>query len=650
MDRRSYRERLYATFAETDLEATEKIDHALQIGAEYLDLPLGFLTRIDDDVQTIVQSVGDHELLQPGETCPLDDAYCRRTVELDGPLAVQNVEESPAIAEQAAEHFDLGTYIGAKVHVEEELYGTVCFAAATEREQGFSESETLFLEVLAGQIGQTLQQREYEETLRERNERLQREKQRFEGIAEASFDIIFRVGRDGKFTYISAAIERVLGYEPGNIVGRQFDDIVAEESVDDAAQAFARVLDGEATESVEIDFVDAAGEPVVVEVNATPTRADGDVVGIQGVGRDITARKERERELALKTRAMDEANIGISIADATEPDDPLVYVNRGFERLTGYDAAEVIGRNSRFLQGEATSDESIRTMSEHIANQEPVSVEMVNYRNDGTPFWNQIRLSPIENDDGEVTQWLGFQTDVTERKRSEQLIELLNRVLRHNLRNDLNALLGYGGLLAEESHGDTVDIGTRIRRISNRLVDLSEQARTLETTARQERRPERLDPAAVIDDALDTHRDDYPAATVAVSIETDRALCVGAEFEAALAELVDNAFSHNPKPAPRVTITAEDDGDWLEVTVADDGSGIEEMEARVIASGEESALEHGSGLGLWLVNWIVTRYGGSFQVEPRSSGQGSVATIRLPAVEEGTQLSAAERGPTVLFR
>ncbi len=650
MSGRSHRERLYATFADTDLTTDEKIRRALEIGSEYFDLPIGYLARIEGTTQEIVDSVGSHELLQPGETCPLEDAYCRKTVKMDRPLAVRDAVESSDIATRAVERFGLGTYIGAQVHVEGDLYGTVCFADETGRDESFSETGRLFLELIAEQVGKALERRKHERALRERNERLEREKQRFEAIAEASFDMLFRVGADGEFTYVSSAVERVLGYSPDDLVGVPFDEVVTDDSVDDAATAFARVLDGEPVEALELAFFDTEGETVAVEVNATPTRVNGDIVGVQGVGRDVTARKERERELWLKTRAMDEATIGISIADATQPDNPLVYVNRGLERLTGYDAEELLGQNSRLLQGEATSEETIQTLREHIDDERPVSVETINYRKDGTPFWNQVRISPIENEGGEVTQWVGFQTDITSRKRTEQLIQLLNRVLRHNLRNELNALLGYGGLLVEGAHNDDASVGRRIRRVSSRLVDLSEQVRDLETAARQERRPERLDPAAVIADAVDDGREAFPEATVDVTVRTDRDVCVGTEVETAVDELVENALVHNPAPDPWVGIEATDDGEWVEVTVADDGPGIEDIEARVIAKGEESALEHGSGLGLWLVNWIVTRYGGSFQIDTRSGEDGSVATVRLPAIDEDTPVSEVERGPTVLFR
>jgi PAS domain S-box-containing protein len=122
----------------------------------------------------------------------------------------------------------------------------------------------------------------------------------------------------------------------------------------------------------------------------------------------------------LKISAMDAAPVGITLTDPALPDNPLVYVNDAFERMTGYEEAEVLGRNCRFLQGERTSERAVGRLREAIETVDPVSVELVNYRRDGTPFWNRVDVAPLRDGTGEVTNYVGFQTDVTERKRAER--------------------------------------------------------------------------------------------------------------------------------------------------------------------------------------------------------------------------------------
>ncbi len=123
--------------------------------------------------------------------------------------------------------------------------------------------------------------------------------------------------------------------------------------------------------------------------------------------------------LRLAQLTMDEAPVGITVADPTEPDEPLIYVNGAFERLTGYGKHETLGRNCRFLQGEGTDPETVATVREAIDDERPVSVELRNYRKSGEPFWNRLEIAPIRDDGGDVTHLVGFQSDVTERKEIE---------------------------------------------------------------------------------------------------------------------------------------------------------------------------------------------------------------------------------------
>jgi PAS domain S-box-containing protein len=125
----------------------------------------------------------------------------------------------------------------------------------------------------------------------------------------------------------------------------------------------------------------------------------------------------------VKERAMDEAPVGITIADASLPDDPLVYVNDAFVRMTGYSKEFALGRNCRFLQGEDTQQEPIAEMAKAVDEEVPVTVELRNYRQDGEQFWNEVTIAPLRNERGEVTHFVGFQADVTDRKQAELAVE-----------------------------------------------------------------------------------------------------------------------------------------------------------------------------------------------------------------------------------
>ncbi|EFW91596.1 bacterio-opsin activator [Haladaptatus paucihalophilus DX253] len=146
-------------------------------------------------------------------------------------------------------------------------------------------------------------------------------------------------------------------------------------------------------------------------------------------------------ELDLKERAINEAPVGITIADAESGDQPLLYVNEAFEELTGYDFDEVQGHNCRFLQGEHSDADAVAAMRDAIDAEEPVSVELLNYRKDGTEFWNRVDIAPIRDETGTVTHFVGFQTDISERKRAEEAAHHRATELEHLLER-IEGLLG----------------------------------------------------------------------------------------------------------------------------------------------------------------------------------------------------------------
>ena len=144
-----------------------------------------------------------------------------------------------------------------------------------------------------------------------------------------------------------------------------------------------------------------------------------DVTGT-GVSHEASVASTDDVDEALKTRTMDESPVGITIADATEPDMPLVYVNAAFERITGYSPEYALGRNCRFLQGPETRDEPVAKMRTAIENGAATTVELRNYRRNGDLFWNEVTIAPLRDDEGHVTHYVGFQREVTRRKHAEQ--------------------------------------------------------------------------------------------------------------------------------------------------------------------------------------------------------------------------------------
>ena len=184
--------------------------------------------------------------------------------------------------------------------------------------------------------------------------------------------------------------------------------------------------------------------------------AQGRALLMSGTHHDVTERRRAGEMLRLQELAIDAATNAILIVDAQAHDYPVVHMNRAFERTTGYRADEVIGRNCRFLQREDRDQPDLGRLREAIAAGEETSVLLRNYRKDGTLFWNNIHISPLRNDDGVVTHFVGIQSDVTEIKQYEAELEYranydgLTGLANKNLLNDR---LAHAISLTERSAG-----------------------------------------------------------------------------------------------------------------------------------------------------------------------------------------------------
>ncbi|MDI9641844.1 PAS domain S-box protein [Geitlerinema splendidum] len=141
--------------------------------------------------------------------------------------------------------------------------------------------------------------------------------------------------------------------------------------------------------------------------------------------------KHIENRLHLLERAIAASPDGIVISDANAPDCPLIYVNPGFENITGYTASEIIGLNCRFLQGEDRQQPELEQLRNAVRTGQECCLTLRNYRRDGSLFWNELRIAPVRDEGGNLTHFIGVQRDITERKRAEEL-ERQSQVLRHS--------------------------------------------------------------------------------------------------------------------------------------------------------------------------------------------------------------------------
>ncbi|UCC81065.1 MAG: SpoIIE family protein phosphatase [Candidatus Zixiibacteriota bacterium] len=161
---------------------------------------------------------------------------------------------------------------------------------------------------------------------------------------------------------------------------------------------------------------------------------------VKASAHELLQNKPFKYQLNLKDRALASSAEGITIADATIQGFPLIYVNRGFEKLTGYSADYACGTNCRFLQGKDTDPLAVEEIRRALKEKRECVVEILNYRKNGEPFWNRLSITPIINNAGVVTHFVGIQSDVTARRKAEDALRISNAKLEHAnnlIRSDL---------------------------------------------------------------------------------------------------------------------------------------------------------------------------------------------------------------------
>ncbi|MGB8317835.1 MAG: PAS domain S-box protein [Ignavibacteriaceae bacterium] len=180
-------------------------------------------------------------------------------------------------------------------------------------------------------------------------------------------------------------------------------------------------------------------------------------------------------ELLLRNRALNFAMNGIVITDPNQTDNPIIFCNKAFEKITGYKACEVIGKNCRFLQGTETLKEDIKIIRDAISKMKECKVVLINYKKDGTKFWNELSISPVFDESGNLKNFIGIQSDITERieaeatlKRSEQKF----RSIIENLDNGI-VLTNEEGVIIEwnKKHEEIMGIAAR-EMLGNYLWDI----------------------------------------------------------------------------------------------------------------------------------------------------------------------------------
>ena len=381
--------------------------------------------------------------------------------------------------------------------------------------------------------------------------------------------------------------------------------------------------------------------------------------------RAVTTRRKPARAAAkalapevdawLKAAAPDVADDGIVISDATTPDAPIVYVSPSFERLVGYPAEEILGTNCRMVQGPGTDRETVKQIAIALQEGRVFQGEILNYRKDGTAFWNFLRIAPIRDASGKVTHHVGTQSDVTElhqaRERERELVDAvahasrvrtvaaLGASLAHEVNQPLAAIVANAEAalryLESCNTGEIREALAAIRDDARRAGEIILRAHRL--VRKQPVAPEPVDAARVAREVLAFTRVRLRHAGVEARLDCPvalpRVLADPVQLYQALLNLVVNAIDAmegNPPESPRtLAIAAEGEDGGVRIRVTDSGHGADDETLARMAQTFHTTKARGTGLGLLVTRSLVEAHGGRLDVA-RNAGRGLTFTIHLP--------------------
>jgi len=600
-----YRRQLLEIMADAETTAAEKTQQLLELGRERLGTDSGHLVKIDrENERHEVVSVIGSGIISEGVS-DLSTTYCRRTIESPNVLDVHNVPEAGWEDDSAYREFGLGCYIGQKVLVADELYGTVCFASERPRETAFDRGETEFVGVLAQCFARLLEKR--------------RRRKQAETVFDHTQDALFLVDvtRTDEFRIrrVNSVYEELTGVSATELRGKTLREVVGDEWEVVLEEHYRNCVEQaepiEYEERLQVDSQDR-----IWQTKLAPVVEDGDVVQLVGATRDITDQKEREKQLKSRTRAMEKAPVGITISDPNREDNPLSYVNEYFVEQTGYSKDEALGRNCRFLQGERTDPEPIETMRAAVASGEPTSVELRNYRKDGTEFWNRVDIAPLFDEDGSLIDFVGYQQEVTEEveykrqleRQNERLDEFVSLV-SHDLRNPLTVAKVRLDLVREECDSKHLEA---LETAHERMEELVENLLPLVRQGKQVVEPERISLGRLAEETWNH----VVTGDATLVVDTDRYVeADSARLTRLLENLLRNAIEHGGDVST-VTVGDLDDGFY----VADDGDGVPEADREQIFEDGYTTSSEGTGLGLSIVAEIVDDHDWAMAVTESADG------------------------------
>ncbi|WP_138004502.1 PAS domain-containing sensor histidine kinase [Halalkalirubrum salinum] len=430
-------------------------------------------------------------------------------------------------------------------------------------------------------------------------------------------------------------VDRVLPVDDSALVSTQFVDHLHPDDRDIVTTALASIAEGSVcVTEVEYRFL-TNQDPHIWLRSRLASDPTSEINGCLVSSVDITP---STRATTVRQRVNDRFKQLVESTDDvvwmyTADWEQLLFINSVYESVWEQPLERLEAEPMSFLEVVHPADRE-RTMDAmgRLSAGIPIDIEFRIQPDPNRTRWVWAQGQPIF-EDGTVSRVGGFVRDITRRRQRSHHLDVIDRVLRHNLRNDLNVILGYAEVAAERNDDTVAAAIDRIRNTSERLLETVEKQREIVDVLTRRTEQRQLELVDVATTAVEMIRCEHDNGQFDVSCPASAPAVAVPMIEEAIAELVQNAATYAGVNEPIVDISVEQADGFVVVSIADRGPTIPEQEIAVLT--EPSAhgpLYHGSGLGLWFVYCVVDLSGGSIDFSKRDRG-GNRITIRLPAAD-----------------
>jgi len=313
---------------------------------------------------------------------------------------------------------------------------------------------------------------------------------------------------------------------------------------------------------------------------------------------------------------------GVFVLDA---DDQIVDVNPQARETIATETTELVGRP--FADAFASSPAIVETVTGATATSDQLSIT-----ENGEQCHYEVTVSPIEDSfDNTIGRTAVFNDITTQVEREHDLDlmrQVLSRVLRHNMRNELQVVQGGTAILASDLDGQHQDLAQKAHTGAESLVSLSDKARGIEELVETDQAIRELDIIPQVQDAITDTRSEFPDVSVRAELPDSCPVRAIPAIHLVFENLLENAAEHNTAETPTVDVSVDRADTNVAITISDNGPGIPRHELTVLTNEAETDLEHGSGLGLWIVNWVIDDSTASIEYD--TDTDGTEVTVTLP--------------------